>query len=168
MIIAVAEYFRGAAVRSVLDVGCGEGEWYPVLRRMRPGIRYLGIDPSAYAIERFGTRRNLRLGDFDDVAEHADGRIFDVIICSDVMQYVPAASLKRGVEQIAGHLGGVAFLEAHTTADRLDGDMRGWHRRRPGYYRKLFAKTGLVACGPHCYLGESIVDNASALERLAH
>jgi SAM-dependent methyltransferase len=164
MVIAVAEYFSGAAVRSVLDVGCGEGEWFPVLRRMRPGIRYLGIDPSEYAVERFGARRNIRLGAFDDVASHADGRTFDVIICSDVMQYVAPAPLRRGVEQISEHLGGVAFLEAHTTADLLDGDMRGWHRRTPGYYRRIFADAGLVGCGPHCWLGESLLANASALE----
>ncbi len=167
LVLAVAEYFSGSAVRSVLDVGCGEGEWRAVLRRVRPGISYLGIDPSEYAVARYGARRNLRLGSFDDVAEHAKGRTFDVIICSDVMQYVPPAALKRGVEQISKHLSGVAFLEAHTTADLLDGDMRDWHRRTPGYYRRILANAGLTGCGPHCYLGESLLANASALELFA-
>jgi len=167
LVLAVAEYFLGRTVRSVMDVGCGEGDWYRPLKTMRPGIRYLGIDPSPYVVERFGRRRNMRLGGFGDVAEHAGGRMFDVIVCSDVMQYVAPPELRRGVEQIAAHLEGVAFLEAHTTADALEGDMRGWHRRTPGYYRRLFTRAGLIACGPHCYVGEALEDSVSALERLA-
>jgi SAM-dependent methyltransferase len=167
MVVGVAEYFLGRPVRSVLDVGCGEGDWHHALRRMRPGIRYVGIDPSPYVVERFGARRNIRLGGFGDVEEHAGGRMFDVIICSDVMQYVAPPELRRGIDQIAAHLAGIAFLEAHTTADALEGDMRGWHRRSPAYYRRLFTRAGLVACGPHCYLGEQLEHNASALERLA-
>ena len=92
--------------------------------------------------------------------------MFDLIICSDVMQYVPPPELRRGLSRIAGHLNGVAFLEAHTTADHMTGDMRGWHRRTPRYYRRLFAEAGLIACGPHCYLGEPLQDVANALERL--
>jgi SAM-dependent methyltransferase len=166
MVVSVAEYFLDATVRSVLDVGCGEGDWYRALKRIRPGIRYVGIDPSPYVVERFGRRRNIRLGGFGDVAAHAGARMFDVIVCSDVMQYVAPPELKRGILQIADHLGGVAFLEAHTTADALEGDMRGWHRRSPAYYRRLFAGAGLVACGPHCYAGESLRENVNALERL--
>ena len=166
LVVSVAEYFMGTTVRSVLDIGCGEGAWYNALIRMRPSIRYLGIDPSPYVVERFGRRRNIRLGSFGDVAEHANGRIFDLIVCSDVMQYVPPRELKSGLSQIAEHLGGVAFLEAHTTADAMTGDMRDWHRRTPAYYRRLLADAGLTACGPHCYFGESLQDVANALERL--
>ena len=166
LVVSVAEYFMGGPVRSVLDVGCGEGAWYHALVRMRPGIRYLGIDPSPYVVERFGRRRNIRLGSFGDVEEHAEGRMFDVIICSDVMQYVAPPELKRGVSQIADHAGGIAYLEAHTTDDEMDGDKRDWHRRTPRYYRRLFADAGLVACGPHCYLGEELQGMANALERI--
>ena len=167
MVVSVAEYFLDRTVRSVFDVGCGEGDWYRALKRMRPGIRYVGIDPSPYVVARFGRRRNIALGGFGDVAEHARGSMFDVIVCSDVMQYVAPPELRSGIEQIAEHLGGVAFLEAHTTTDALEGDMRGWHRRTPSYYRRLFTGAGLTACGPHCYVGEALEDNVSALERVA-
>jgi SAM-dependent methyltransferase len=166
MVIGVAEYFLGRTVRSVLDVGCGEGDWYRALKRMRPRIDYTGIDPSPYVVERFGKRRNIALGAFGDVAEHAQGRMFDVIVCSDVLQYVAPPELKRGIAQIAAHLDGIAFLEAHTTADDLEGDMRGWHRRAPAYYRRIFARAGLVHCGPHCHAPESLRENISALERV--
>ena len=167
LVVSVAEYFLGGPVRTVLDVGCGEGDWYRALRRMRPAIRYLGIDPSPYVVERFGARRNIRLGSFGDVAHHAKDRVFDVIICSDVMQYVPPRELRRGLSQIADHAGGVAYLEAHTTADEMVGDKRDWHRRSPRYYRRLFAEVGLLACGPYCYLGEPLHEMANALERLS-
>ncbi len=167
MVISVAEYFLGRTVRSVFDVGCGEGDWYRALKRMRPGIRYVGIDPSPYVVERFGPRRRISLGGFGDVAEHTGGRMFDVFVCSDVLQYVAPPELKRGLGQIAEHLGGIAGLEAHTTADALDGDMRGWHKRSPGYYRRLFSRAGLIPCGPHCYAGEALAGNVNALERLA-
>jgi len=167
LVVSVAEYFLGGPVRGVLDVGCGEGVWYRALKRIRPAIRYLGIDPSPYVVERFGGRRNIRLGSFGDVAEHAEGRLFDLIICSDVMQYVAPAELRRGLEQIAEHAGGVAYLEAHTTADAMEGDKREWRRRTPRYYRQLFSDVGLVACGPYCYLAEPLQEMANALERLA-
>ena len=167
MVLAIAEYFLGRSVRSVLDVGAGEGAWRRELRRLRPGIRYLGLDPSAYAVERFGARRNIKLGGFDSIAEHAGGRTFDVIVSADVMQYVAPAALERGLTQIAARLEGVAFLEAHTTADALEGDTRDWYRRTPAYYRRLFERVGLVHCGPHCWLGDALYDDTSALERLS-
>ena len=58
--VGATEYLLETRITSVLDVGCGEGPWQPALRRLRPEARYIGIDPSTYAIERFGRRRNLR------------------------------------------------------------------------------------------------------------
>jgi hypothetical protein len=40
----------------VLDIGCGEGIWRAPLRSLRPGIEYLGLDSSEYAIARYGAR----------------------------------------------------------------------------------------------------------------
>ena len=167
MALGVAEYFLERPVRSVLDVGAGEGAWLRALRRIRPGIRYLGIDPSPYVVGRFGRRRNIRLGSFDSVAEVAGDRTFDLIVSADVMQYVAPDALEVGLSQIADRLEGVAFLEAHTTADSLEGDTRGWYRRTPAYYRRLFSRLGLVHCGPHCWLGESLLGYTSALERVS-
>ena len=35
MVISITEYILGRPIRTVLDVGCGEAPWYPVLRRIR-------------------------------------------------------------------------------------------------------------------------------------
>src|SRR5512132_2009708 len=46
MAVGVAEFLLGRPIRTVLDVGCGEAPWFPVLRRLRPRIRYTGVDSS--------------------------------------------------------------------------------------------------------------------------
>ena len=53
-VLSTADYVLGRRVRTVLDVGAGEGNWLPVLRRLRPNVAYQGVDPSAYAVRRFG------------------------------------------------------------------------------------------------------------------
>ena len=68
--VATAEYHLERPIRSVLDIGCGEGAWRAPLLKMRPKLRYLGFDSSDYAVQRYGPRRNLhfaRFGDFDNL-----------------------------------------------------------------------------------------------------
>ena len=164
LVASVAEYFLGRKLRTVLDIGAGEGAWRAELRRLRPGIRYLGVDPSEYVVAQYGKRRNIRLGSFEQLPSMSLGRGFDLIVCADVLQYVPNAPLKRGVRHIAGLLGGVAFLEAYTTGDDMEGDLQGWHHRTKAQYRRIFADAGLVACGIHCYLTRELAVNAVELE----
>lgn len=164
MVAAVAEYFLKRPLRSVLDIGAGEGVWGTELRRVRPGIRYLGIDPSEYVVARHGRRRNIRLGSFEQLASLSVGRGFDLVVCADVLQYVSTPALKKGVRHIAGLMGGVAFLESYTTDDDMEGDLEGWHPRSKAQYRRIFADAGLVACGLHCYLTRDVAANAVELE----
>jgi 2-polyprenyl-3-methyl-5-hydroxy-6-metoxy-1,4-benzoquinol methylase len=160
----VAEYFLGRKLRSVLDIGAGEGVWGTELRRMRPGLRYVGVDPSEWVVARHGKRRGIRLGSFEQLAELQLGRGYDLIVCADMLQYVPTDALKRGVRHIATLLGGVAFLEAYTTGDEMEGDLEDWHPRSKSQYRRIFADAGLVACGVHSYLNRSLSENAVELE----
>ncbi|MEX1117852.1 MAG: class I SAM-dependent methyltransferase, partial [Terrimicrobiaceae bacterium] len=102
LVVAVAEYYLGRQVRTALDVGCGEGAWLPALRKLRPRLRYTGVDPSAYVIQRFGKTRNLIPGSFGDLPKLA--RSYDLIICSDCLYYVPDEELVVGLEILAHHL----------------------------------------------------------------
>ena len=52
MVVGVAEYLLGRPLRRALDVGAGEGSWRGALRRLRPRLDYVGVDPSAYAVRR--------------------------------------------------------------------------------------------------------------------
>ncbi len=162
--IAAAEYYLGREVHSVLDVGCGEGAWRAPLKVLRPRIDYLGLDNSEYAITRYGLSRNLRLASFGQLAELRFDSKFDLIVCSDVIHYLPAAELRRGLRGIADMLDGVAFLELFTSRDALDGDKHGYLARSPKWYLSTFAQAGLVACGSHCYLGPNLQNAVSALE----
>jgi SAM-dependent methyltransferase len=166
MVVGITEYFLGRKLRSVLDVGAGEGTWGVELRRMRPGIRYLGVDPSEYVVAKHGRRRNIRLGSFEELPSLSLGRGFDLIVCADMLQYIPEPVLKRGVRHLASLLSGVAFLEAYTTGDEMEGDLDDWHPRTKSRYRRIFADAGLVACGAHCYLTPKVAENAVELELL--
>jgi len=164
MVVGVAEYFLRRPVRSVLDIGAGEGAWRAELRRLRPGVRYLGIDPSEYVVRRHGKRRNIRRGNFEDLSEVPRGRGYDLIVCADVLQYVPTAVLKRGMGNVATLLNGLAFLESYTSGDDMEGDLAGWHQRTKTQYRNIFAGAGLVACGLHCYVTPELAERAVELE----
>lgn len=164
MVAGAAEYFLGRPLRTVLDIGAGEGRWRAELRRIRPRVRYVGVDPSDYVVARHGRRRNIRLGSFEQLHEMTLGRGYDLIVCADMLQYVSDMALKRGLRHIATLLGGLAFLEAYTTGDDMEGDLEGWHPRSKSEYRRLFADAGLVACGMHCYLTRDVALNAVELE----
>jgi SAM-dependent methyltransferase len=166
MVVGVAEYFLGRKLRSVLDIGAGEGVWGREIRRMRRGVRYLGVDPSEYVVARHGRRRNIRLGSFQEMPSLPLGRGHDLIVCADMLQYVPDAALARGVRHLATILGGVAYLEAFTSSDDMEGDLDGWHQRSKAQYRRIFAAAGLIACGAHCYLSADTAARAVELELL--
>jgi SAM-dependent methyltransferase len=166
MVVSVAEYFLRREIRSVLDIGAGEGVWRAEIKRLRPSVKYLGIDPSDYVVNRYGKRRNIRLGRFEDLPILKLGRSFDLVVCADVLQYVKTADIERGVQHIARMLGGVAYLESYTSADEMEGDLEGWHPRTKREYRDLFSRAGLVACGLHCYLQRDVADHAVELELL--
>jgi SAM-dependent methyltransferase len=162
--VAAAEFMLGREIVSVLDVGAGEGAWQPILRRLRPEVRYLGVDPSEYAVRKFGTRRNLVRGSLDALDEAPLRGRFDLVVCADVLNYVSASALRRGIAQIAGRLRGVAYLEIYTSDDELTGDLHAIGLRPPAYYRRLLREAGLIRCGMHCYASESIASSVTAME----
>jgi SAM-dependent methyltransferase len=162
--VTVAEYFLGRRIASVLDVGCGEGRWYSVLRRMRPALRYTGVDSSEYVVRRFGRRRNIRLGTFGGLRSLRLPRGFDLIVCSDVLQYVDPPDLETGLRELHRLLGGVAYIEAFTTEDHMEGDRTGWYDRPSSVYRRLFRRTGLTSCGVNCFLDPDRLHGVNVFE----
>jgi len=163
--LSAAEYLLDRPVRSVLDVGCGEGAWSLALRKRRPAVRYVGVDPSEYAVERYGRRRGLVRGAFGDLgALELDGP-FDLVVCCDVLPYVPDAELERGLSALGELVGGVAFLEVWTHGDDVEGDLTGFRHRRAATYLRGFAAGGLRRVGPHLYVPASTEAALGALER---
>jgi len=162
--VAASELVLGRKLSSVLDVGCGEGRWQPVLQRMRPGSRYAGIDGSSYAVSRFGRRRNIRLGRLDRLEEAGVTGPYDLVVCSDVLHYVPSTEARRGLVTMAGLAGGVLFLEAYSGHDDITGDMEGFIRRPAATYRRWIRDAGLVPLGLHCYVTREAVSDLADLE----
>ncbi len=168
MVVGVVEYELGRRLASVLDVGCGEAPWRAPLKKLRPGVHYLGVDPSPYVEARFGRTRDVRrgaLGALHLVDGLADEAPFDLVVCADVLQYLSDDEVAAGLAELREHLGGVAYVEAYTALDALEGDRRDWHERSADDYLRLFRGAGLVHCGLHCYVGARVSKTMTELER---
>lgn len=149
--VAMTEQLLARPLRSVLDVGAGEGRWQPLLHRLRPGTRYAGVDSSEWAVGRWARRRNLRLGSIDTLDQLGLAGPFDLIVASDILHYLPTPVLRRGMQQIVALLGGVAFLPTFTAQDEIEGDRAHFQRRTAATYRSIFAKAGLIPLGMYAW-----------------
>lgn len=162
--VAMAEYHLERPLRSVLDIGCGEGAWRAPLLSLRPKLHYLGFDSSPWAIERYGARRNLHFARVADFAHLRPCPPVDLLVCSDVLHYLPAREIDKGLPGLAELCGGVAFLECFTRQDEAEGDDEGFLRRPAAFYRRRFEDAGFRQVGSHCWLSPALVDDAAALE----
>jgi SAM-dependent methyltransferase len=162
--VSVTEYFLRRAIRTVLDVGCGEAPWRDHLRDLRPRVSYLGLDPAEYVVERFGRAKNIRRASFGELPSMRL-RSFDLVVCSDVLHYVDEREIRPGVAEIARLTDGIAFIEVLTREDEIVGDLEGLIRRPARWYRNVFANAGLTAVAPYCWLSPELKDAAAELER---
>jgi SAM-dependent methyltransferase len=162
--VATTEYFIRRPIRSVLDIGCGEGAWHEHLRVLRPRVHYQGLDPSDYAVERFGKSRNIRQASLRDLPSLDLRDQYDLVVCSDVLHYVGDHEIRAAIEDIVRLTGGVAFLEVLTKDDDIIGDMEGFLRRPAKWYRSLFQEAGLTAIGPYSWLAPALLSEAAEME----
>ena len=162
--VSTAEYYLQREVRSVLDIGCGEGAWRAPLRKLRPKVSYLGFDPSSYAVGRYGRSRNLHLARFADFEFLRPCPPADLLVCSDVLHYLPTRELDRGLLALQELCGGVAFLELFVRGDGAIGDEHEFKQRPAAFYTRRLRATGLRPLGSHCWLSPALVPHATALE----
>jgi len=126
-------------VATVLDAGCGTGLWLRALRRIDRSIGYLGIDPSEYLCEKYGWLQS-------SVADFRSRKKFDLVVCQDVMQYMPADEVERSFAAIAAVCRGALYFDVPTTDDIRSGllDMkktdRSIHVRSAAWYRVRLAE----------------------------
>ena len=165
LVLSLAEYVLERPAQSVLDVGCGEGNWRAPLLRRRPRLRYLGVDSSEYVVRRFGRRRNIIRGTAETLGTLRRRGPFDVVIASGVLNFLSENELRRAVRALARLTNGVAFLELFTAIDDVVGDTRGWRPRSAWYYRGVLKQAGFTQCGPHCYVARPRIRTLAALER---
>jgi SAM-dependent methyltransferase len=164
--VAAAEFMLARPIASVLDVGCGEGAWRLPLLKLRPKARYLGVESSEYVIAKYGRSRNIVYGEFGRLAAlHLED--FDLIVCADVIQYVPDDDLRRGLRAIRSLAGGVAYIEAFAAEDSMEGDREGWIDRPARVISRFFKEAGLTHCGFYCWINERKLWNANRFEKSA-
>jgi SAM-dependent methyltransferase len=164
-VLGAAEYLLGRPVRTVLDVGAGEGAWRAPLRALRPGLAYQGVDPSTYAVGRFGRRRDLILGDLAslDALPLRDG--YDLVLATDVLNYLTPDELRDGLPRLAARADGMLYLELLTVHDQLEGDTTFPAALTAPWLRRAVRRAGLVGCGLHCYLPRALAHRLTEMER---
>jgi SAM-dependent methyltransferase len=164
MVVAVAEYHLQRPLKDVIDVGCGEGQWREPLLELRPGLDYRGYDASHYAIERFGAARNLALARFAELGSLPRRAPADLLVCADVMHYLPTAELVAGLPALSRLGMGVAYFELFCRGDEFVGDNEGYVARSRDWYRRRFAALGWASIGSNLYLAPALRQCASRLE----
>ena len=163
MAVSMAEYFLRRKLRTVLDIGCGEGAWLGHLRALRPRAIYAGLDSSDYVVQRFGQSRNIRKAAFGDLPSL--GLLsYDLVVCSDVLHYVNDVEIRAGITEIARICEGVAYVEVLTSEDDVIGDLDAFQFRPAAWYRNAFRKVGMKQVGPYCWLAPGRVEEAAELE----
>lgn len=124
-------------VRRILDAGCGLGWMRPALVREFPRATYVGIEVSAHLCEQFGWTQA-------SIASYRPRAPFDLVVCYDVMQYLPDAEARRAMANLGRLCRGALHFHAPTredwrnNADRScsDGNI---HLRSADWYRERLA-----------------------------
>lgn len=164
-VVRMAEWILERPVRTVLDVGCGEGQWLLALRKLRPHVHYDGVDPSEYAVGRYGKRRNIQLGGIEELDALALRPKYDLVVCVGMLNYLEAPVLVNGLHQLAARTGGLAYLELFTRADSIEGDTT-WLTPKPApWYRHAIHAAGLRSVGMHGYVPREAMSRIAELER---
>ncbi len=144
LIAAFADH-AGLPVRRILDAGCGTGRLRRELLRLLPRAQYVGLESSDYLCRRYGWVRAR-------IEEYRARAPFDLVICYDVLQYLPAAAAQRALANFGRLCRGALYFTALTRHDyehncdqaRTDPDVHlrsaRWYRTR---LRRAFGEVGL-------------------------
>ncbi len=163
--VAAAEHLLERPVGNALDVGCGEAPWRAALLARRPRLRYTGVDPSAWAAEKYGRSRGVLHGGLADLDSLPLRGPYDLVVCSDVFHYVGDADLKRGLATMVSLARGLLWLEAFTAEDDFEGDVECFRPRPARWYRAAFRRAGLVPLGLWLHASPALAHRVAALER---
>jgi 2-polyprenyl-3-methyl-5-hydroxy-6-metoxy-1,4-benzoquinol methylase len=125
-------------VRRILDAGCGIGLLRKPLKELLPRARYVGLEASEYLCGRFGWTPG-------SIVDFATREPYDLVICYDVLQYLPDAEAARAIATLSRLSRAALYVSALTTEDwhencdrsRTD---RAVHLRAGAWYRRRLNK----------------------------
>lgn len=152
MAVGIAEYHLERPLVHVLDIGCGEAPWQPILKRMRPKANYLGFDASEYAIRKFGARRNIHFARFGDFSMLRPCPPADLVVCADVLHYLSPRELDRGLPGLVELTGGVLCIPTFVRGDAVEGDFHDFYQRPASFYVRRLESLGMQSLGSHCWI----------------
>jgi Precorrin-6B methylase 2 len=129
-------------VKRFADVGAGTGWWAcEFAKQYRRCSVIETFDASADACELFG-HKNVPV-------QQLAGPAADLVVCRDVLRYVPDAHIDKAIERLTRKTRGVLYLHVITSDDEVEeeaSDMAGTFRTTAFYRRRLKA-AGFRDCG---------------------
>ncbi|MGA2819778.1 MAG: glycosyltransferase [Anaerolineales bacterium] len=121
---------------TVLDAGCAMGFLVEALRDR--GVEAYGVDISEYAIRQVqpGIRDYCQVGSITDPFP----RTYDLIVCIETLEHLPAAQASQAVSNLCRHTGDVLFTS--TPFDYREATH--FNVNPPEYWAELFARAGFL------------------------
>jgi len=145
LIVGCVQYV-GLPVARILDAGCGVGLLRAPLRRAWRTADYVGLEFSEYLCRRYGWRQG-------SIATLRTRERFDLVICYDVLQYLPVAQARRAIANLGRVCRGALYFGALTLEDWRDNCDQSRTDRIPGlrrgawYRRELARAFRPLGCG---------------------
>lgn len=143
-------------VKRILDAGCGLGLMRDTLLSAFPAADYVGIEVSEHLCKRLGWVRA-------SLAHYKPRARFDLVICYDVLQYLPQAQAVRALANLGRLCRGALYFHAPTREDwKHNADLScsdsDIHLRDADWYRTRLARNFRHAgCGVHLRRGVPFV-----------
>jgi SAM-dependent methyltransferase len=125
-------------VRRILDAGCGIGLLRKPFKEYLPRALYVGLEASEYLCSRFHWVSG-------SIVDFAPRTPFDLVICYDVLQYLPDAQAARAIANLSRLTRSALYVSALTredwreNCDRSRTD-RAVHLRSGAWYRRRLNK----------------------------
>jgi 2-polyprenyl-3-methyl-5-hydroxy-6-metoxy-1,4-benzoquinol methylase len=125
-------------VQRILDAGCGIGLLRKPFKELLPRARYVGLEASDYLCGRYNWTRG-------SIVDFAAGKPYDLVICYDVLQYLPDAQAARAIVNLgilsraALYVSALTMEDWRENCDRSRTD-RAVHLRAGAWYRRRLNK----------------------------
>jgi len=135
-------------VNRILDVGCGLGWYQRPLTKVFRNATYIGTEFSEYLCAKKGWIH----GSIVDLKLKGQ---FDLVICTDVIQYLNHRDAERAIGNLAKWCRGALYFHVPTSRDWLEnvdpsGTDTNVHLRSAAWYRnRLRRHFTHIACGVH-------------------
>jgi ubiquinone/menaquinone biosynthesis C-methylase UbiE len=95
--IATTERLIPSEVKSLVDVGCGNGVFANYLLQVRPEINIMAVDRSESALKYVST--NKTIGDIADLPLESNS--YDCVTCLQVLEHIPVNNYRKALSELA-------------------------------------------------------------------